>query len=73
MIWPDFEIEAWSMLLSKARNNYGGGGVIRPSLKRAKLEFKRQSCVFWVLFMYKVERKKLEIPEMSWSANIGIR
>ena len=39
--------------------------VNRASLKRAKLEFKTQSCVFWVLFMYKDERKKIEIPEMG--------
>ena len=45
---------------------------IRPSLRRTKLEFKKQSCVFWVLFMYKVERKKLEIPEMSGSALTGV-
>ena len=45
----------------------------RPSLKRAKLEFKRQSCVFWVLFMYKNERKKLEIPKMAGSAStVGV-
>ena len=45
--------------------------VNRASLKRAKLEFKTQSCVFWVLFMYKVERKKIEISEMSGSALPG--
>ena len=44
---------------------------IRPSLKRAKLEFKRQSCVFWVLFIYKNDRKKLEFPEMGGSALTG--
>ena len=32
---------------------------------RANLEFKRQSSVFWVLFMYKIEQKKLEIPESA--------
>ena len=44
---------------------------IRPSLNRAKFEFKRQSCVFWVLFVHKNERKKLEFPEMDGSALPG--
>ena len=43
----------------------------RPSLKRDKLEFKRQSCVFWILCMYKTERKKLEFPEMRGSSLTG--
>ena len=43
----------------------------RPSLIRAKLELKRKSCVFWVLFIYKDERKKLEFPEMGGSAPPG--
>ena len=52
-------------------NLYFGTCINRPSLKRAKLEFKRQSCVFWVLLIYKNERKKLEFPEMGRSALTG--
>ena len=35
------------------------GYNIRPSLIRAKLKFKRQSCVFWTLFVYKDEWEKM--------------
>ena len=38
--------------------------TIRPNLYK-------QSCVFWVLFMYKNERKQLKIPEMGGSAGPG--
>ena len=42
--------------------------TFRPSLIRTKLEFKRQSCVSWFLFLY---IKSKEIPEMGRSALPG--
>ena len=39
--------------------------AVRVSLKHAKLEFYNGSYVFCVLFIYKDERQKLDIPEMT--------
>ena len=43
-------------------------GVVMFQNIYVKLEFKKLSCVFWALLIYKDEQKKLEIPEMSGSA-----
>ena len=63
--------KAWLIVIQRLSFKVADSLDIRPSLIRTKLEFKKQSYVFWVLFMYKIEGKKLEIPEMGGSAGPG--